>query len=315
MEARNNVRGAVGAFFAMTCVGTLTAVSAALRDYPVYGGQAIRYTMAALCLFLVDSWRFPHRRGAAVRDTPRVNGRDGVLLVALAAIGLAGFNVCIVVATRYTNPAAIGMMIATAPVVLALAGPVQQGRRPSATVLVAALTVAIGAGVANGMGRYSLLGLLLSLGALAGEVGFSLLAVPLLPKLGPVRVSAWAAGLAALMLLVTGLIVDGTGVVRVPTPDEALGLAYLGLGVTTVAFVAWFDALGRLGAARASLFAGVVPISAVVTTAVLGLGTPRPADLAGAGLVATGVVLGMRSERVQPECVQPECVQPEQRAR
>jgi drug/metabolite transporter (DMT)-like permease len=140
-------------------------------------------------------------------------------------------------------------------------------------------------------------GLLLSLGALAGEVCFSLLAVPLLPKLGPVLVSAYSAALAAPMLLATGLIVDGLDVLRMPTWSEAAALAYLAAIVTTIAFFLWFDALGRLGAERAGLFAGLIPVSAVITTMALGLGMPGAADIAGAALVATGVVIGLRPSR------------------
>ncbi|WP_443613687.1 hypothetical protein [Actinomadura madurae] len=61
----------------------------------------------------------------------------------------------------------------------------------------------------------------------------------------------------------------------------------------------WYDAIGRLGADRAGLFAGLIPVSAVITTVVLGIDRPGPADLAGAALVAAGVVLGLRS-RVAP---------------
>ncbi|MCW2915976.1 MAG: transrane protein [Actinomycetia bacterium] len=62
-------------------------------------------------------------------------------------------------------------------------------------------------------------------------------------------------------------------------------------------FILWYDSLGRLGADRAGLFAGIIPISAVVTTVTLGLGTLGPADLAGAALVAAGVVIGLRPAR------------------
>ncbi|MCQ0015687.1 hypothetical protein [Actinomadura madurae] len=114
---------------------------------------------------------------------------------------MVAFNVCIVAATADTSPATIGTVIATVPIVLALAGPLLEGRRPAPAIIVSACVVAAGAGLASGFGGGSARGLLLSLGALAGEVCFSLLAVPLLPRLGPLRVSAYSAALAAPMLL------------------------------------------------------------------------------------------------------------------
>ncbi|KAB2365391.1 EamA family transporter [Actinomadura montaniterrae] len=283
--------GGAAAGTAMFLVGTLTAVSATIKDYPVFGGQAVRYTVAAAILLAV----------ARLRGGPgrRPRAREWALLAALAGTGLVAFNVCIVAATRDTSPATIGTVIATVPIVLALVGPLLEGRRPAPAVVASACVVAAGAALANGFGGGSVRGLLLSLGALAGEVCFSLLAVPLLPALGPVRVSAYSAAIAAPMLLAVGLVTDGTAVLRAPTDAEFAGLAYLSVIVTVIAFLLWYGTLGRLGADRAGLFAGMIPVSAVVTTVVLGLGRPGPADLAGAALVAAGVVLGLR-RRVVP---------------
>ena len=284
----------------MFLVGTLTAVSAAVAGYPVFGGQAVRYAVAAVVLLIVTRLA----GGPAARPAPR----DWLLLAALAATGLVAFNVCIVEATRDTSPATIGTVIATVPIVLALVGPLLERRRPAPAIVVAACVVAAGAALANGLGGGSVRGLLLSLGALAGEVCFSLLAVPLLPRLGPLRVSAYSAALAAPMLLAVGLVVDGTAVLRVPTAGELAGFAYLSAVVTTIAFLLWYDAIGRLGADRAGLFAGLIPVSAVVTTVVLGVDRPGPADLAGAALVAAGVAVGLRARVAPREPAVPEPV-------
>ncbi|WP_242885648.1 DMT family transporter [Actinomadura litoris] len=291
MNLNSSRRGMAGAGTAMFLVGSLAAVSATISDYPVFGGQAVRYAVAALILLLVVRLdRTPAR-------WPRP--REWALLAALAATGLAAFNVCIVFATRDTSPATIGTVIATVPIVLAVVGPLMERRRPTLPVVLSACVVAAGAGLASGLGGASAQGLLLSLGALGGEVCFSLLAVPLLPRLGPLRVSAYSAGLAAPMLLAVGLVRDGGAVLRVPTGPELAGLGYLSVIVTTIAFLLWYDALGRLGPDRAGLFAGAIPVSAVIATVALGLDTPGPADLGGAALVAAGVVVGLRA-RVVP---------------
>jgi drug/metabolite transporter (DMT)-like permease len=291
--SRPQTRGMIGAGAAMFCVGTLTAVSATIADYPVFGGQAVRYTVAAAILLVAA--RLAERRSG--RPAPRLTLRDLALLAALAGTGLAAFNVCIVAATKDTSPATIGTVIATVPIALAVIGPLLDRRRPAPIVVVSACVVASGAALANGLGSGTPRGLLLSLGALAGEVCFSLLAVPLLPKLGPLRVSAYSAALAVPMLAAIGVVTDGTAMLRTPTTSEVLGFGYLSVIVTTVAFFLWYDAIGRLGADRAGLFAGVIPVSAVITTVALGLGSPGPADLAGAALVAGGVVIGLRPPR------------------
>lgn len=292
--------GMIGAGSAMFLVGTLTAVSATIADYPVFGGQAARYGAAAVVLLVVT--RFA---GGPAR---RPSIRDWLLLAALAGTGLVAFNVCIVAATRDTSPATIGTVIATVPIVLALLGPLLEGRRPAPALVLSACVVAAGAALANGLGGGSARGLLLSLGALAGEVCFSLLAVPLLPRLGPLRVSAYSAALAAPMLLAVGLAVDGTAALRTPTAGELAGFAYLSVVVTTIAFLLWYSAIGRLGADRAGLFAGLIPVSAVLTTVALGIDRPGPADLTGAALVAAGVVAGLRARVAPREPAVPEPV-------
>ncbi|GLY73313.1 DMT family transporter [Actinoallomurus iriomotensis] len=295
MGQNTNIRGIVQAAVAMTTVGTLTAVSATVSRYPVYGGQAVRYAVAAVILLGVARLRGPRPGPSARWEWP--------LLAALAATGLAGFNVCIVEGTHYTSPATIGTVVGSVPVVLAVAAPLMEGRRPAARIVAAAAVVTAGAALANGLGGGSLPGLLLALGALAGEVCFSLLALPLLPRLGAVRVSAYSAAAAVPMLLAAGLAVDGTSVLRVPTRGEVAGLGYLSLVVTAGAFIVWYDALGRIGADRAGLFAGLIPVSAVATTVVLGLRSPGMAELGGALLVGLGVIVGLRRSAERPLAV------------
>jgi len=228
-------------------------------------------------------------------------GRDVVLLLALASTGLVGFNVFLVEATRHASPAMIGSVVGAVPIVLAIAGPMMQRSRPAARVIVAAAVVAAGTVVSAGLGGASAYGVVLSVGALVCEVAFSLLALPLLPKLGALRVAAYPAALAVPMLLIASLLGEGPGALWLPTLPEAAAFIYLGALVTAVAFFLWYDALRRLGPDRAGLFAGLVPVGALLTTAVLGLGEVRLAHIVGALLVAAGVVIGMqRSEQRMP---------------
>src|SRR5215470_5624696 len=191
----------------------------------------------------------------------------------------------------------VGTVVGAVPVALAIAGPLLTGsagrRRPSARVAAAAGVIVAGAALTTGLGTGSLRGLLFATGALACEAAFSLLAMPLLPKLGPIRVSGYAATAAVPIALAAAAIVDGPGMLRMPTTAEAAGLAYLAVVVSAGAFALWYTALPRLGADRAGLLAGVVPIGAIATTVTLGLGHPTAADLAGAALVTAELLLGL----------------------
>ena len=235
----------------------------------------------------------------------RLTPRQALLLVSLAATGLVLFNVCVIQATRHASPTLVGTTVGTVPVVLALVGPLLVRSRPSRRVLVAAAVVVVGATVSNGLGSGSLTGLLYSVGALACEACFSLLAIPLLPKLGPVRVSAYTQAVAVPVLLILGAVTDGSGLLRMPTAAEAAALLYLATIVSAGAFLLWYDALPRLGADRAGLFAGLVPVGAIVTTVLLGLGTPTATELGGTALVIAGLLVGMTPSRPRTPAITP----------
>ncbi|TDD18162.1 DMT family transporter [Nonomuraea diastatica] len=276
--------GIVGAASAMFLVGTLAGVSGLIGDYPIYGGQAVRYLVAAVILLAIT-------RVLGLRFV-RLTLREGLCLAGLTLLGLVVFNVCVIESTNESGPALVGTILGTVPLWLALAG-----GRPAPRLLVGACVVVAGAILATGLGSGNLPGLLWALGALVGEVSFSLLAIPLLPKLGAIRVAAYSTALAVPMLTLVGLVYEGPGMVRTPTVAEGLGLAYLALVVTVVAFFLWYSALPRLGPGRAGLFAGLIPVGAIVTGAVLGIAMPTAYDLLGAGLVIAGITLGLTAGR------------------
>src|SRR5215218_1887200 len=148
-------------------VGSSVAISDGLTGYPVLGGQALRYGAAAALLAVPALIR---QRGAPVRITGREFGR----LVAVAAAGLAGFNLCLLEALRRADAAVVGVVVGCTPLLLALGGVVLARRRPAARLVLAALLVVGGAALVQGAGHATLAGLAWATGALFGEAGFSL---------------------------------------------------------------------------------------------------------------------------------------------
>ena len=214
-------------------------------------------------------------------------------LALLAATGLVLFNVVVLAALRRADPEVLGSVIGCTPLALAAAGPIQQRRRPETRLLRAAAVVVVGAAIVQGTGRTSLSGLLLAVAALACEAAFSLVAAPLLPRLGAVRVSAAACGIAIPMLLVAGLIAGERW--RSPTGTELAALGYLAVFLTAGAFVVWYTGIGTLGVERAGLFAGLVPVASLAAAAVLDRALPGPGPAIGVLLVGAGIALGLRS--------------------
>ncbi len=277
----------LGALFASTAtmiVGSSVAVSSLLSQYPPLGGQAIRYALGAGTLAIVVRLkRLP---------LPRLSTRDVVLLVLLALTGLVGFNLCLLAALRYSDPAAVGATVGGVPVCLAVMGPLLRRQAPQFIVVCGAIVVSIGVGMAQGTGTTSPLGLLLSVGALLGEAAFTLLAVPLLPKLGPLVLSLYVCMTASLILASFAMVVDGASAFPAPTFPQLLALGYLAFAVTAGAFLAWYAGLARLGADYAGLFAGLIPVSALVCGMLVGTTNVTLFRAGGSLLAAGGVVVG-----------------------
>jgi drug/metabolite transporter (DMT)-like permease len=225
------------------------------------------------------------------RKRLRPSWRELVRLAMVAATGLVAFNILLLFSLRHASPAVVGTIVGGSPLVLALLGPLQEGRRPAVRLVAAAGVVVVGAALVQGGGSADALGIAGSLGLLLAESAFSLVAAPLLPRLGPIRVSAWSCALAVPMLVVGAAVVRERP--RVPTSGEALGLAFLGLFLTVVAFVAWYSGVRGLGVERAGVFVGLVPVTALATMALVDGRVPGVAQIAGVLVVAGGLVAGL----------------------
>jgi drug/metabolite transporter (DMT)-like permease len=290
--------GALLCAVAMTILGSSFAVSGLLLGYPTLAGQAVRYAVAAALLGLLAR-RSPTRRSltwpAPVARRP-LRPRELVRLGALAATGLAGFNVCVLAALRQTDAAVLGTVVGATPLMLAVLGPVLAGRRPSSRLVASGAVAVAGVALVQGGGHASAAGLVWAAGALAGEVCFSLLAAPLLPALGPVRVSAWACTLAVPQLALASALTGEWRRLRVPAPAESFALTYIAVVLTVVAFVCWYGGLRRLGVERAGMFAGLVPVASLAGAAILDRAAPTPAQLTGTVAVALALVAALRPE-------------------
>jgi drug/metabolite transporter (DMT)-like permease len=137
------------------------------------------------------------------------------------------------------------------PIVLALTGPLLARRAPVGRVVAAVVAVTVGAAVVHGVGDTTLAGFLLALGALLGETLFSLLAVSLPPRLGPVVLSAYVCAIAAAGLGAPPRWSTAAWRCHCPPRTEAAAIAYLAVAVTAIAFVAWYSGVQRLGVERA----------------------------------------------------------------
>jgi drug/metabolite transporter (DMT)-like permease len=274
---------------AMAAVGGSVAVSGVLANAPFYTAEAVRYGVA--CAILTGMAKVT---GRPLR-LPR--GTDWLWLGGVAASGLVLFNVALVEGSRHAEPAVLGVGVACVPPLLAVAGPLLEGTRPRGQAIAAALVVTGGAVLVQGVGRTDGIGLGWAVVVFACEAMFTLLAIPVLRRHGPWGVSAHTTWLAAVMFGVIGVLHEGPGALARLDTHEWLATCYLAVVVTAVAFVLWYSCVGRIGASRAGLLAGVAPVAAAVSGVLLGHPAPRPLVWAGIVVVAAGLAAGLRGKR------------------
>ncbi|WP_223163758.1 DMT family transporter [Nocardioides humilatus] len=282
---------AAGAF-ATSMMGSSIPVVGTLQDFPPLTAQSVRYAIAGLALlvWLVVS----ARRAGSPLVIPGL--RDLVALVGLAATGLLGFNLAILLAQRDAEPGLVGAVVGAAPLVLAVLTPALARERPARAVLVGAALVVIGVGVMAGGGSWEPIGLFFAGLALLGEVCFTVLAVGVLKRLGALAVSTWCCLLAAAGGAVIA-VVGEQDQWRDPTAGEVVAILYIALPVTVLGFACWYTAVGALGGDRAGVLLGLAPAVALVLGVVLGAQSVTAAGVGGVLLVGVGCAIGLAPRR------------------
>jgi drug/metabolite transporter (DMT)-like permease len=289
VPARTSGLGAAAGATGMVCVGGSVAVSSVLVGQPLLTAQAVRYAVA--CLLLAGAARVAGQR------LVRPRGREWLWLLGVTGSGLVLFNIALVHGSRHAEPAVLGVAVACVPVLLAAVGPLLDGHRPSVPVLAAALVVTAGAALVQGLGRTDAVGVAWAGVVFGCEAGFTLLAVPVLGRLGAWGVSVHTTWLAALLFGGLGLVREGPAAVAALTPAALLAVGYLAVAVTAVAFVLWYSSVRLLGPGRAGLLTGVAPVAAAAAGVLLG-GPPPPPDVwAGIAVVVAGLALGLGPAR------------------
>ncbi|MET0134792.1 MAG: DMT family transporter [Kibdelosporangium sp.] len=264
-------------------VGGSVPITGMLDGYPILAGQAIRYGIGALALLVWLRGRLPV---PGRRDLPGLIGMVGA--------GMLGFNALILVAQRHATPGFVAAIIGGSPLVLAILVPALRGSRPDPRVVIGAGLVVAGVLVLTGGGSWHGPGLLLALLVLACEVTFTLAGTGVVRRIGAVAASTWACVGAAVS---AGLITTVRAEWEMPSLFQGFSLFVLGTAVTAVAFAWWYTGVSVLGADRAGVLIGLMPLSGLGVAVIVGVQPLTITALGGAVVVAIGCATGLTGRR------------------
>jgi len=254
----------------------------------------VRFALAAVLL-----WLWARVSGQPVRRPAR---RDLPLVLVLGLTVVFAYNLFFLYGVRHANATDGSILVpGLIPIVTAVLVWLALGERPTrrsvAGLLLAVAGLVVVAQPGAGIDGDRLLGDLLFVGAGCAWSLYPLAGRRATARYGSVAPNVYAASTGALLLVPVSFL-DGGWSPLAHAPLQALGaIAYLSVFGTVLAFVAFYEGVRLIGAARASSYALLVPIFGVLS-AVLVLQEPlRPTLALGGAIVLAGLWLAESGRR------------------
>ena len=243
----------------------------------------------------------------ALERSLRVARRD-LLTVLAAALVLYLNQLGFVGSIHLTSASTVALILGVTPVFAGILSSVAGlGHQTRAFWIAAALSFAgvvlIAVGSGGGLSS-NLLGDLLALVTAATWAAYSVLIAPLMQRYSPHRISA-------LVLAIGWIPLAATSSVQVSHQHWSFSttvwllFAYAVVGPLFLTNILWYSAIGKVGPARASLFANLQPFFAVLFALLLLSEHLGVAEIAGGVLIFLGIVLERRAHAAAAETERP----------
>jgi drug/metabolite transporter (DMT)-like permease len=229
---------------------------------------------------------------AALRPRRFPRGRPLLLIIGYGVLWFGVYAVLVNAAERHLDAGTTALVVNVGPILIAvLAGLYLQEGFPRGLItgLVIAFAGVATIAIATSTGHHDGLGVLLALGAAALYAAGVLLQKQALTDVDPFT-ATWLgclAGTVACLPYAPGLLTE----LRTAPGSATLGLVYLGLFPTAIAFATWAYALQRMSAGSLSSSSYLVPGIAVLLSWLFLGEVPAPLAFAGGALCLLGVAV------------------------
>ncbi|CAM3502198.1 DMT family transporter [Isoptericola cucumis] len=232
---------------------------------------------------------------ARVRRRTPVRLPRGRLLVLVAVWGVAwfgGYNLTLNAAEQHLDAGTTALLVNLAPMLVAvLAGSLLGEGFPRRLLvgIAVAFTGVVVIALATSAGQFDAVGVVLGLASAVLYAGAATLQKRLLPQVDSLTMT-WLGCLAGTVASLPFLPALVTQLAAAPT-SSVLGVVYLGIFPTAIAFTTWGYALSRASAGRTAASTYAVPPLVVLMSWLLLAEIPAPAALVGGALALAGVAV------------------------
>jgi len=258
--------------------------------------------VGALCL-LIPLWWWQERGQA------RWSSGDGLTLTALG-LAVLGNHLLTLFGLRYIGAAAAGVIIGASPTITAFLSSLLTRDVPFRAVWLGCMVSFVGVALVSGIGRGATVtgdrpvigGTLVVLGLVSWAV-YTIGSRQIMERLSPLTVN-WTTLLISIVLQIPLLAMDqhvlARGLADVSGAAWA-ALLYLIVFATAVGQQAWLYGVRGVGPSRAGIFVNLIPVSALLLSAVILHDEIGLLEVLGIALIFAGVWLVHRQSRVTLE--------------
>jgi len=222
----------------------------------------------------------------------RPTGKQWAILAAFGISWFLIYNLALNAAEHLLDPGTAALLVNVAPLIVAIVAGTLLGEGFPRWLVIGAIVAFCGIaiiGAATATGSLSLLGVVLALVAAVTYAIAGLLQKPLLTKLPGLQMTLIGAAIG----VVGSLPWSGSLVAQLAVAPlgSTIGVVYLGIVQTAIAFLAWAYALKRMPAGRLAITTYLVPVIATGMAWVLLGEVPPPLALLGGLVCLAGVAL------------------------
>ena len=280
-----------------------SVVKVVLEELDPLALNALRFPLAVFALFLI-------LRSAGGPALPR--RQDVLRVVLLGLMGNVAYQLCFIIGIDWTRAGNASLLLSTTPVWTVLLSALAGHEHPTRWVtvgilgtLVGMILVVIGSGDGISLDSSTMRGDLLMVVASVLWSIYTVAGRGPVAQYGALRMTTWTLYVGTPILVVLGLPSLARTELSAVSPQAWAGVAYSGFLSIGLAYLLWYRGVQRLGNNRTAVYSNLVPVAALFTAWVWLGEIPAPLQLAGAGVILTGLTVARLGQSPGPSSVSP----------
>ena len=274
------------------------AVKLVLREFSPMAFIGLRFTMATAVMWL---FLWQRTRGPNSNESVGVLRRDVLLIIGLGLLGHTVYQLLFVYGMSLTTAANSSLLLATAPIWVAMLGYLLHIERISRVTwygillsFCGILILILGGGGRVDLGGATMLGDILLLGCAIVWAVHTTASKPLLARYSPLKMTSWAMLAGTIPLVIISIPAVREQDWAAITPVGWIAFLFSTLLSVVVGYLIWYTSVQRVGNARTAVYSNLTPVFAIIFAWIILDSTLKPLQLVGGAVVLAGLILTRR---------------------